>query len=80
MEYQKSSVGFTTDGGPKIIDLIYRLKFKINRLNQNGKPDVVIYRLVLAVYQLILYDKSQIYKFSGFIVNHSIFRFTIGFV
>jgi hypothetical protein len=39
MEYQKSSVGFTTDGGPKIINLIYRLKFKINRLNQNGKPD-----------------------------------------
>jgi hypothetical protein len=26
----------------------------------------VVYRLVLTVYQLILYDKSQIYKFSSF--------------
>jgi hypothetical protein len=33
----------------------------------------VIYRLVLAAYQLILYDKSSIYKFSCFYSKSRIF-------
>jgi hypothetical protein len=47
-----------------------------------------IYRLVLTAYQLILYDKSSIYKFSGVYSKSRIFyglpfdflRFTIRFV